>query len=245
METNIRESAELIIHVILGHIFDAQSKPKCCCFIGSMEIDLSDKQTVTGVILAGGRGRRMDERDKGLIYLEQRPLIEYVIEAISPQVTQLLINANRSESEYRRYGLPVISDQITGYVGPLAGMAAAMQVSNSDFVVSVPCDTPWVPHDLVSRLKDKLEREQADVCVAHDGERMHPVFALIRSGMADSLETYLNTGARAVHRWCQQQKLAIADFSDQPEAFINVNTPEELAAAARYLQASRKHSAGL
>lgn len=187
----------------------------------------------------------MDERDKGLIHLEQRPLIEYVIEAISPQVTELLINANRSEHEYRRYGYPVISDQITGYVGPLAGMVAAIQVSNADFVISVPCDTPWIPHDLVSRLLGKLIQEKADVCVAHDGERMHPVFALIRCGMADSLEKYLNSGARAVHRWCQQQKLAVADFSDQPEAFINVNTPEQLAAAAQILQANCRHSIGL
>lgn len=193
---------------------------------------------ITGIILAGGRARRMDERDKGLIKLENRPLISYVIKAVSPQVQQLMINANRNQANYGEFGFPVISDQITGFVGPLAGMAAAIQSSDSEYILSVPCDTPWIPMDLASRMLKTIEERQAEVCVAHDGDRMHPVFALIHRNRAESLAEYLASGERAVHRWCRQQRLAIADFSDQPDAFTNVNTPEELAAAAQRL---RKH----
>ena len=192
--------------------------------------------SITGIILAGGRARRMDERDKGLITLESQPLIQYVINAVSPQVKQLMINANRNQVSYGEFGFQVISDQISGFVGPLAGMAAAIHSCTSQYILSVPCDTPWVPLDLASRMLNAIEAKQADVCVAHDGERMHPVFALINRNRAESLAKYLTSGERAVHRWCRQQELAIADFSDQPEAFINVNTPEELTAAALRLQ---------
>ncbi len=192
--------------------------------------------TITGIILAGGRARRMAERDKGLIELEGQPLIKYAINALLPQVDQLLINANRNTERYGEFGFPVISDQITGFLGPLAGMAAALQKSNTDYILSVPCDTPWVPIDLANRMLEAIKRENAELCVAHDGERMHPVFALINKNRFTSLTKYLSTGERAVHRWCKQQHLAIADFSDQPKAFINVNTPEELAAAAKIVQ---------
>ncbi len=194
--------------------------------------------TITGIILAGGRARRMDERDKGLIELEGQPLIRYAINALSPQVDQLMINANRNTERYGEFGFPVISDQITGFLGPLAGMAAAIQKSNSDYILSVPCDTPWVPVDLANRMFEAIKREGAELCVAHDGERMHPVFALINRNRLTSLTEYLSTGERAVHRWCKQQHLAIADFSDQPNAFINVNTPEELTAAAEIIKST-------
>ena len=196
-------------------------------------------QSITGIILAGGRARRMDERDKGLIALENQPLIQYVINTISPQVQQLMINANRNQESYAEFGFKVIGDQITGFVGPLAGMAAAIQYCDSQYILSVPCDTPWIPADLAHRMLEAIEDEQADVCVAHDGERLHPVFALINRNRAQSLTDYLTSGERAVHRWCRQQQLTIADFSDQPDAFINVNTPEELAAAAQKLQENR------
>jgi len=194
--------------------------------------------TVTGIILAGGRARRMDERDKGLIELEGMPLIKYTINALSPQVEQLMINANRNQESYGEFGFPVISDQITGFLGPLAGMAAAIQSCDSDYILSIPCDTPWVPKDLATRMLAAIEKEQADLCVAHDGERLHPVFALINRNRINSLTKYLNSGERAVHRWCKQQRLAIADFSDQPKAFINVNTPEELIAAAEIVKSA-------
>lgn len=192
--------------------------------------------SITGIILAGGRARRMDERDKGLIDLEGRPLIEYAINALSPQVEQLMINANRNIKSYGEFGFPVISDQITGFLGPLAGMAAAIQSCDTDYILSVPCDTPWVPKDLADRMLKAIEHDQADICIADDGERMHPVFALINKNRLSSLTAYLSSGERAVHRWCKQQKMAIADFSDQPNAFINVNTPEELAAAAQIVK---------
>lgn len=196
---------------------------------------------ITGIILAGGRARRMDEHDKGLIALEGEPLISYVINALSPQVQQLMINANRNIESYAEFGFPVISDQLTGFLGPLAGMAAALQKCDSDYILSVPCDTPWVPKDLTNRMLEAIKKEQADVCVAHDGDRMHPVFALINRNRLDNLTAYLSTGERAVHRWCRQQRLAIADFSDQPNAFINVNTPEELMAAAEILKSTTPH----
>ena len=169
----------------------------------------------------------MDGRDKGLVSLAGKPMIEYVIDAIRPQVDEVLINANRSRDAYEGYGLRVIQDATGDYAGPLAGMAAGIEAATTDLVLTVPCDSPWLPENLVSRLKQKLEENSAMVSVAHDGERMQPVFALFRRDILPEIHRYLNAGDRKLQLWLSQQELAIADFSDHPRAFINVNTPEE------------------
>lgn len=187
-------------------------------------IDISN---ISAVILAGGRGKRMGGEDKGLVELNGEPLIRHVISAIAPQVAHLVINANRNQERYADFGYPVISDSITGYQGPLAGFLAAMQAVSSDLLVSVPCDGPLLPTDLVERLVTTRNREGADIAVAHDGQRLQPVYALLSVRLLGSLQAYLDAGDRKIDRWYAQHRVAYADFSDVPQTFININTPQE------------------
>ena len=191
--------------------------------------------SVTGVILAGGLARRMGGRDKGVIELAGRSMIEYVIDAVKPQVDHLLINANRSHEHYGGFGLPIITDRVGGFSGPLAGIAAALEQSPGDLVLTVPCDGPWVPSDLCERLCARLEETGADVCVAHDGERTQPVFGLFRATLLPGVLDFLESGERRLQHWLSQQNFAHEDFSDHPEAFVNVNTEEERARVERQL----------
>lgn len=187
-------------------------------------IDISN---ISAVILAGGRGKRMGGEDKGLVELNGEPLIRHVISAIAPQVAHLVINANRNQERYAAFGYPVISDSITGYQGPLAGFLAAMQAVSSDLLVSVPCDGPLLSTDLVERLVTTRNREGADIAVAHDGQRLQPVYALLSVRLLGSLQAYLDAGDRKIDRWYAQHRVAYADFSDVPQTFININTPQE------------------
>lgn len=187
------------------------------------------RKEITGVILAGGRARRMGGIDKGLILLNGKPMVEYVIAALRAEIDNLLINANRNLEQYAAFGYPVIPDIMDGYLGPLAGMASGMRAVGSKYIVTAPCDSPLIPVNLVQRLYEALAREGADISVAHDGERMHPVFALIRRDLLPSLLDFLNAGQRKIDRWYAQHRLAVAYFRDQPEAFRNVNSPEERA----------------
>lgn len=183
---------------------------------------------IAGVILAGGASRRMGGNDKGLVPVAGRPMVEHVLERLRPQVDLVLINANRNHDIYSRYGVPVLADTLGGFQGPLAGMASAMGVVTTPWLVTVPCDSPFVPPGLVARLRESLLAAGAEIAVAHDGERMQPVFSLLRTDLKDSLEAFLVRGERKIDRWFAQHKTAIADFSDQPGTFLNVNTPGEL-----------------
>jgi len=180
---------------------------------------------ITVVILAGGRGRRMGGKDKGLVKFNGSPLIEHVLSAVSTQAGQLIINANRNLEEYRHYGFPVVSDTMADYQGPLAGFASSMAAANTDFIVTIPCDSPLPPADLVQRLVDALQDEDAELAVAHDGNRLQPVFALIKVSLLPSLQEFLRRGDRKIDLWYAQHKMAKADFSDIPETFLNINTP--------------------
>ena len=182
---------------------------------------------VTAVILAGGMGKRMGGQDKGQVSLNGQPLIEYVIEAIHPQVANILINANRNLDIYARYGYPVLSDQLADYQGPLAGFATGMRAANTSHIVTVPCDGPLLSHDLVKRLLDALQRDKADLAVAYDGLRLQPVYALIPVQLLSSLENFLASGQRKIDRWYAEHKMALADFTDNPQTFFNINTPED------------------
>jgi molybdenum cofactor guanylyltransferase len=180
---------------------------------------------ITAVILAGGRGRRMGGKDKGLLQINNLPLIEHVISAVTPQVGQLVINANRNIEEYQRYGFPVVSDAMADYQGPLAGFASTMAAAETNYIVTIPCDSPLLPADLVQRLVHALQSEDAELAVAHDGERLQPVFALIKIELLPSLLQFLQRGDRKIDLWYAQHKIAKADFSDIPETFLNINTP--------------------
>jgi molybdopterin-guanine dinucleotide biosynthesis protein A len=193
---------------------------------------------VTAVVLAGGRARRMGGRDKGLIELNHRPLIEYALAALRGQVDRILINANRNLERYAALGYPVIADSHGGFSGPLAGMASALIEIHTPCLVTVPCDCPALPKDLVARLLSAREQADAQLAVAHDGTRMQPVFALLEHTLLGSLEQYLEAGGHKIDQWYARHRLALADFSDQPQAFINVNTPEDLAQMAQSLGAA-------
>jgi molybdopterin-guanine dinucleotide biosynthesis protein A len=170
----------------------------------------------------------MGGNDKGLVRVAGRPMLEHVLEGLRPQVDFVLINANRNRDFYARYGLPLVADALDGFQGPLAGMASSMRVASTPWLVTVPCDSPFVPPLLVRRLCAALQAQDAEIATVHDGDRMHPVFTLLRTDLAGSLEDFLARGERKIDRWFAGHRTAVADFSDQPELFMNVNTPEEL-----------------
>jgi len=186
--------------------------------------------TITAVILAGGAGRRMGGEDKGLLLLKGRPLIQHVLERLTPQCDSVLININRNRDAYAEFGHPLIEDSLPGGLGPLAGLLTALEHSQDDYVISVPCDTPQLPRDLVSRMLESLKRNNADVCTVDDGERLHPVILLVKRSLRANLRQYLESGGRKVHDWFYSVAHCTADFSEQPEAFMNINTPEQLSA---------------
>lgn len=189
-----------------------------------------DKQTVTAVVLAGGRGKRLGGKDKGLIPFEGKPLIEYILAAISPQADAVIINANRNQARYADFGYPVISDDMADFQGPLAGFAAALSACNTDYIVTLPCDGPYVPADLVTRLAAAREANHAEIAVAHDGQRMQPVYALIPRSLLASLQGFLAAGDRKIDLWYARHDTALADFSDVTETFFNINTEDDRSA---------------
>lgn len=182
---------------------------------------------ITAVILAGGKARRMDGEDKGLINLNGRAMIDYIITALRPQAGDIIINANRNLQRYGVYGLPVVADMQGDYIGPLIGMATGMHTTDRPYIVTVPCDSPFIPGSLVETLYRALNDNLADISVAHDGARMQPVFAMLRCELLPSLLAYLDEGGRKIDTWYSQHRLAIADFSDSPDTFLNLNTPED------------------
>ncbi len=190
----------------------------------------SSRGIITGIILAGGRSSRMGGVDKGLVELAGRPMVEHVYNALSPQVARILISANRNQEHYSVFGDPVIKDAVGNYFGPLAGIASAMQIASTDYVLTVPCDAPLLPPDLAPRLFHALQQQGVDISVAHDGRRMQPVFALMQRQLLEDVLAFLAGGNRKLHLWVAGQNVALADFSDQPDAFLNVNTPEDQAA---------------
>jgi len=169
----------------------------------------------------------MAGEDKGLVDLAGRPMVEHVLDALRPQVGPLLVNANRNLDRYAAYGHPVIADALDGYQGPLAGVLSALRHIATEFLATVPCDAPLLASDLVCRLHEACVAGQADVAVATDGQRRQPVFLLLRTGVAPALETYLAGGGRKIDAWFSRLRIAEADFSDEPDAFANVNDPDE------------------
>lgn len=172
----------------------------------------------------------MSGEDKGLIVFRGQPLVLYALEALCSVAGRVLINANRNQDRYARFGFPVIADATSAFDGPLAGLLSAMKAASTAYVMAVPCDSPMMTGDLLRRLATQLVDREAEVCVAHDGERLHPVFLLAERNLMDSLEAYLVSGERKIDLWLARHRLAVADYSDHPELFANVNTPDDLAA---------------
>lgn len=176
---------------------------------------------ITGAVLAGGRGRRMGGADKGLVAFHGRPLVARVLDALRPQVGPIIISANRNRARYAAYAYPVVDDEMADYPGPLAGVASVLAAAATPLVLIAPCDGPFLPGDLAPRLYHALG--DSDIAAVHDGQRLQPLFALLRTRLLADLRDYLDAGQRRVEGWYAQQRLSLADFSDQPEAFVNIN----------------------
>ncbi|MCB1758247.1 MAG: molybdenum cofactor guanylyltransferase [Gammaproteobacteria bacterium] len=190
-------------------------------------------ESITAVILAGGRGKRMGGADKGLVDLNGRCLIEHLLHAIEPQVGAVMINANRNLERYRAFGKPVFEDSMPDYQGPLAGFSQAFARIDTPYLLTLPCDAPLLPDNFVARMAAALEAEQADIAAAYDGERLHSIHALMKRALAGDLERYLAGGDRKIELWYRRHRLALVDFSDCPSAFRNINTDQERASLQR------------
>ena len=187
---------------------------------------------VTGIVLAGGMGRRMGNVDKGLVELNGRPMVAHVLARFAPQVGDVLINANQNPDQYAAFGYPVVPDEVGGFAGPLAGLHAGMTRSTSPYVATVPCDSPFLPFDLIARLAAAIEREHAQLAVARTHAQPHPVFALVRRDVLPHLTAFLGSGGRKIDAWYGTLKVVEVAFDDDEAAFRNINTAAELSAAA-------------
>jgi molybdopterin-guanine dinucleotide biosynthesis protein A len=184
--------------------------------------------SVTGVVLAGGQGRRMGNVDKGLQLLDGRPLVAWVLSRLVPQVGEVLLNANRNRDVYATFGHRVVEDRIGSFAGPLAGMHAGLSEARYELVAFVPCDTPLLPQDLVARLMDPLRNERVDLSVAKTGTQPYPVICVARRRLLPHLTAYLDGGGHKVDGWYSTLNVTEVAFDDQARAFSNINTPEEL-----------------
>lgn len=192
---------------------------------------------ITGLVLAGGRARRMGGEDKGLVEVGGRAMVQWVACALRKQCAGVLINANRNAARYRALtGLRVISDGVGDFAGPLAGMAAGLDECDTPLLACVPCDSPLVAPDLVARLHRAMTEEEAEIAVAHDGERMQPVFALLSRELQGSIQDFLAGGGRKIDAWYAGHRVALAAFPDAQDMFLNVNTPEQRDALDRRLR---------
>ncbi len=185
-------------------------------------------EAVTGLILAGGQGRRMGGVDKGLQLLRGKPMVAWVLERLAPQVDEVIVNANQNASAYGGFGHRVVPDQIGGFAGPLAGLQAGLAAAAHPLVVTVPCDSPFLPLDLVVRLRDAMQSGGADLAVAKTGEQPHPVFSLVRTAVLANLTDFLARGGRKIDAWYAALQVVEVPFDDEAEAFSNINTREEL-----------------
>lgn len=186
------------------------------------------KTNVTGVILAGGLARRMNYQDKGLINYQGKPMISYALKALAQVVGEVIINANRNIEQYQQFGYPVIADQSDSFDGPLAGVLSAMAYAKTGVLLVMPCDSPLFAVRHLQKLLQHQADQYADIAVAYDGERLHPVFLAIKTTLQPKLQDYLANGQRKLADWIMQQNTITVDFSDEPQIFTNINTIDEL-----------------
>ncbi len=185
---------------------------------------------VAGVILAGGLAKRMQNADKGLVTLNGKTLISYVLSALSTVLDEIYISANRNEVNYTDFGYVILNDPILNFSGPLAGILSAMYYTQAEVLLVAPCDCPLIKAEHFTAMLNKLTSGNCDIIVAFDGERLHPVFLALKTSLRDSIATYLNQGERKVENWLKQHNWKIMDFSHDKQIFTNINTYEDLAA---------------
>ena len=186
--------------------------------------------SISAIILSGGRATRMNGVDKGLVLLQQKPLIAHVIARLQPHVDEIFINANREIAQYKAFGLPILQDENADFIGPLAGFSLGLQHAKHEYVLTVPCDSPLLPLDLVERLLNGMAASRMDIAVASSDKNTHPVFCLMKKSVLPSLQAYITSGERKVSAWQKSQQYIEVDFSDCSEAFTNLNTFEDLKA---------------
>ena len=189
---------------------------------------------ISAVILAGGQGQRMDGRDKGLLVVKGKPLVAWLIERIQPQVDEIFISANRHHEQYAAFGYPVLQDTLTGFAGPLAGLSTALRAATNPLILCVPCDTPLLPTNLVARLYAGLIIGNRPIAVAQTGAQIHHAVMLCQRELAAHLEKFLVSGERKVAYWQAQLQTSFVDFYET-DAFMNINTPAEMALLERKL----------
>jgi len=178
--------------------------------------------------------------DKGLVELAGTPMCEIVMGILKPQVSEIMINANRNLDLYRQFGVDVVPDQKAGYLGPLAGLASALRHAKSPWVITAPCDGPFLNADYVDRMLDRVTKG-VDVVVASDGQRLQPTFLLVRTKLENDLSDFLDAGGRKIDLWFIQHGYATADFSDSPECFLNINSELDRKLAERQILNNEKH----
>jgi molybdenum cofactor guanylyltransferase len=183
---------------------------------------------ISSIILAGGRATRMNNVDKGLVNLQNKPLVSHVIARLKPQADEIFINANREIAAYEAFGYPVLQDENADFIGPLAGFSLGLQHAKYEYVLTVPCDSPLLPLDLASRLLNGMTETHADIAVASSDENAHPVFCLMKKSVLPSLIEFLETGERKVSAWQKSLHYIEVDFSDNSDGFTNLNTFEDL-----------------
>jgi len=201
-----------------------------------MTTRLNKHTEITGVILAGGRARRMDGQDKGLMLLAGISLTEHCINALSPQVSQLFISANRNITQYQKFSFPILTDTLNSYEGPLAGLQQALLMSPDIPVLVVPCDAPLLSGQLADRLLKVYQGNNYFAVIPHDGTRLQPLFALFSPSSLESLNKYLTAGQRKVEAWVTSLPYKVVDFSDQSAHFLNINTTDDLRRARSLLE---------
>ncbi|MDD5274610.1 MAG: molybdenum cofactor guanylyltransferase [Methylovulum sp.] len=183
---------------------------------------------VSGVILSGGRAKRMDNQDKGLVNYKGQPLVSYAIKAMLPVVDQLIINANRNLDQYRSFNLPVVTDQTNRFDGPLAGILTAMRFTDADILLVMPCDLPLIRPEHLQKLLSTCREQDTDIAVAYDGKEIQPLLLAIKTSLYVDLQNFLDSGRRKVGFWLAQKRMLKVDLSNEPDIFININTAKDL-----------------
>jgi len=169
--------------------------------------------SISGIVLAGGRGSRMGGVDKGWVDFLGKPMIGHVIQRLKPQVDEILINANRELERYSALGYPVVTDEIEDFAGPLAGLHKGMSMARHPYVITVPCDSPLLPLNLVGRLMNGLIERDADLAVAKTGQQAHPVFCLCRRTLLPHLDRFLKDGGRKIDAWYSTLEVIEVSFN--------------------------------
>lgn len=185
---------------------------------------------ISGLILSGGRSSRMGHHDKGWLLLNGKAMIQHVKDRLMPQVDELIISANQHREQYQNLHQPVLADEYNDYRGPLAGIYEGLKyIKKESFLMVVPCDGPMLPGNLCNKMLTAVSATGANLATVFDGTYRQPTYSLIHQSLKDNLQLFLAQGGRKLGQWLSENQTQLVSFSEQPEAFINVNTEADLA----------------